>query len=141
MYYRLKGQALAHLVAEGVLAVTGLHRFGGQHAELVEGAGFRFHRPCPAPAVTPEGGVPDLGQSLESRPRKRAELGVRAAVACVREYLDGKPELPVYQWPAASRGRAVQCWNCGGIGHLARDCWEDDEDECDDEDCDEWDDF
>ncbi len=48
--YLLKGQVLAHLLVEERLKVTGVHQFqGGNFAEVLEGEGYRFHRPCPQP--------------------------------------------------------------------------------------------
>jgi hypothetical protein len=121
-YYRLKGQALAHLLAEGVVKVTGLHRFGVNYAELLEGRGYRFHRPCPAPDPVPAD-VPNLGEGLEAKPKKRKELGLRVAIATVEKYLEGRPVLDVYQWPTRVRPtRTVRCWSCGEEGHLSREC-------------------
>jgi len=132
-YYRLKGQALTHLLAAGILQITEVHRFNSNYAELLEGGGYRFHRPCPAPEVPLMCGVPNLGESLESKPKGKKELGIRAALAIVRKYLEGKPEVMVYKWAKRVRTPSVVCWTCGESGHFARDCWEENFDDFEDD--------
>lgn len=103
--YDLKGQALHHLLAEGRLKVVGLHRFeGGNHAEVLEGDGFRFHRPCPDPTPAPGSeSAAALLDSIEAKPKGAKEPTLAAALAVVRGYLEGRPRVTVYEWPTKRR--------------------------------------
>lgn len=124
LYYQLKGQGLAHLISDGVLQVSEIHRFGNNFAELVVGGGYQFHRPCPVPNPIPEG-VKDFGdEGIEAKAKKKKELGIGKAVSIARAYLDGRPNIAVFEWPKPARvsRREVTCWECGESGHLARDC-------------------
>ena len=98
-YYRLKSQALHHLVASGRLQVVGYHAFaGGNWAEVLQGEGYTFHRPCPpqqAEAVQLDG--------IEAKPRDRTEPRLKDALHTLEEYLADKPEADYYQWPAPAR--------------------------------------
>ena len=96
--YRRKGQALAHLLAEGLLTVSGYHVFGDDRwAEVLEGAGYRFHRPCPPPRTAVEHLSLD---GIEAKPRARNEPRLRDAILTLDRYLDGKSALPVFAWPS-----------------------------------------
>lgn len=103
-YYRVKGQALHYLLAEGRLAVTGFHRFDGDlWAEVIAGEGYTFHRPC----QTPETEADCVGcDRIEAKPKDTDESAVEDALATVLAYLKGKPEVEVYGWPPHSRSAA-----------------------------------
>jgi hypothetical protein len=95
-YYRLKSQALHHLLAEGRLRIAGYHVFaGGNWAEVVQGEGYTFHRPCP-----PQEGKAVQLDGIEAKPRGREEPRLKDALHTIKEYLDGKPEADCYEWPA-----------------------------------------
>jgi hypothetical protein len=98
--YRLKGQALHHLLAEGRLAVAGHHRFAGGHwAEVLRGEGYTFHRPCPAKS---DAAAVELGE-IEAKPRGSKEPRLKDARHTVAAYLAGKPEVRVFEWPEKDR--------------------------------------
>ena len=97
--YSLKGEALHHLLAEGRLKVVGYHRFpDGNWAELLQGDGYTFHRPCPPRAAAH---VEERDQ-IEAKPRGAKEPRLKDAVHTVEMYLESKPEVQPYQWPAKS---------------------------------------
>ncbi len=102
--YKLKEQAIEHLLREGTAVVTGHHRFAGENwAELIECEGYTFHRPCsPVEGVMPE----DLAQ-IEAKPRGTKEPRLKDALHTIKEYLKDKPLLGVYQWPPRVRERAI----------------------------------
>jgi hypothetical protein len=117
-YYRLKGQCLQYLLSEGILTVTGHVRFGSDGslwAEIVEGDGYSFHRPC-APVEGAE--VPQIHR-IEAKPKKATEPRLRDAELTIRNYLKERPEVAVYEWPP--RVRPTRLW------------WVEDDDERDDE--------
>jgi hypothetical protein len=98
--YRLKGQALAHLLAEQKLAVVGVHQLGesGNYAEVLRGEEFTFHRTCPAP-------IQVIESTIEAKPKGAKELTLSLAYKMVEDYLAGKPTVEVYQWPPTYRPR------------------------------------
>jgi hypothetical protein len=118
-FYTLKNQALAHLLAEGRVRVAGVHRIGQVFAEVLEGGGYRFHRPCPPPENP--GSAKFIGESIESKPAEAGEYDHNFAQDVVRHYLRGKAMLEVYRWPDTRT-----CHRCGRVGHIAIDCDEDD---------------
>jgi hypothetical protein len=84
------------LLIEGRLAVTGIHRFeAGNFAEVLEGEGYRFHRPCPQPA-DPETVI--LLESIESKPKESSEPTIETAFEVVQRFLAGKERISVYEW-------------------------------------------
>ncbi len=102
--YRLKGQALHYLVESGRLKVAAVHQFqGGTHAEVLEGEGYRFHRPCPDPVEISEGVV--LLESVEAKPKAAKEPTLKVAYSVIEDFLDDKDEVEVYQWPPRTRYR------------------------------------
>lgn len=127
--YRLKSQCLHYLLAEGKLTVSGYHRNeSGLWMEILRGQGdstkpdgYTYHRPCPEPQTPVEADT----VSVEAKPRDKREPRLKDALACVRAYLEGKATVEVYQWPR--RVRNVQCYNCGGYGHIAAECPDQDE--------------
>lgn len=102
--YMLKGQVLAHLLVEERLKVTGVHQFqGGNFAEVLEGEGYRFHRPCPQPD-DPETVI--LLESIESKPKGSKEPTIETAFEVVQRFLAGKERIAVYEWPARTNRRS-----------------------------------
>ncbi len=99
--YWLKGQALEFLCREGTLERAGYHEFpGGCVAEVLAGAGYRFHRPVPK---APDG-VPVLKlHQIESKPVQAGEVPAEEAEAAVRGFLQNRSTIPVYQWPTRER--------------------------------------
>lgn len=98
--YALKGQALHHLVEAGVLVGGKYHRFEfGNFAEVLEGRGYRFHRPCPPR----EPGDGDLIESVEAKPKEAGEPTVEIAYEVVERFLADKERVAVYQWPPKAR--------------------------------------
>lgn len=125
--YQLKGQAIAHLIKEGELQVSGYHKFGDLYAEICSGSGFTFHRPCPVPADVNE--VADLGESLEAKPKTSKELGIQLAKKIITTYLTNKEQIEVFQWSKVYKNRQKYCYNCGRPDHLAYECADDDDDD------------
>jgi hypothetical protein len=88
--YRLQGQALHYLLAEGRLAVAGHHRFPGGHwAEVLRGEGYTFHRPCPEMS---DATVVEL-DGIEAKPRGNKEPRLKDA----RHTVASRP------WPSRPR--------------------------------------
>lgn len=129
--YHLKDQALHYAIAENKLSLVGHHLFGDHWAEVWEGEGYRFHRPCPLPVPAPEN-VEDLGEEIGAKEKDRNEARLKDAIHTLRVFLKDKPEVAVYSLPRHdSSRRLVTCYACGMLGHIARDCpdqeWDDDE--------------
>jgi hypothetical protein len=113
--YRLKGQALHYLFAEGRLAIVGYHRFRGDNwAEVLAGGGYDFHRPCPAQVANTSKAI----DQIEAKPRGSKEPRLKDARYTVEEYLRDKPQVDVYEWPAPIRTRSTRAW----------EDWEEDDD-------------
>ena len=107
--YDLKSQALHYLVAEGRLAHAGYHQFdGGNYAEVLEGDGYRFHRPC----EDPEGIDVEEIDGIEAKPKHSKEPRLLDCRHTLELYLLEKPPAEVYEWPARSRatGRQSSRW-------------------------------
>jgi hypothetical protein len=106
--YGLKGQVLHHLVASGVLSVIGYHRFLGEQgehfAEILAGEGYSFHRPCDPPEV---GGVHEIRESIEARPKGAKEPTLTAAYSAVNLFLKGKKFVDVFEWQRRERVQYV----------------------------------
>lgn len=96
--YELKEQALHYLVEDGVLSLSGHHMFAdGNWAELLEGNGFRFHRPCPPLANA----APDLVlRTIEAKPKGKDEPPLKVAREVLERYLEDKPTVSVFRWPS-----------------------------------------
>lgn len=106
--YALKEQVLHHLVEAGVLVGGKYHRFEfGNWAEVLEGQGYRFHRPCP-PREPGEG---DLIESVEAKPMEAGEPTVEIAYEVVEKFLVGKERVAVYEWPPVVRSRRRYRWD------------------------------
>jgi hypothetical protein len=95
--YELKGQALYHLVVERRLQFSGYHRFPDDNwAELLQGDGYSFHRPC-----SPPEGVDVIERSeIEAKPRGAREPRLKDALHTLQGYLDSKPKMALYKWPS-----------------------------------------
>ena len=93
--YALKSQATHYLKAEGQLASAGFHCFdNGNWAEVLEGAGYRFHCPCP-----PQDSATVIKlEEIEAKPRGASEPKLKDALHTVRIYLANRPHVDVYQW-------------------------------------------
>lgn len=116
--YRLKGQVLHYLAEEGAVKSAGHHKFnGGNWAEVLEGNGYRFHRPCPPPD-NPPANTEEIGD-IEAKPKGASEPSLELARQILHDFLDGKTTIPVFEWPAPARQRVYR--------------WEDEWDEYDDE--------
>jgi hypothetical protein len=95
--YVLKGQVLHHLVETGFLVGGKYHRFEfGNWAEVLEGKGYRFHRPCPPQESLP---ATELIESIEAKPKEAKEPALDIAYEVVENFLKGKVRVSVYQWP------------------------------------------
>ncbi len=95
--YRLKGQALHYLLEEQRLILVGHHRFpGGIWAELLQGEGFTFHRPC----QPQEGAAAEDRSEIEAKPRGTKEPRLKDAIHTVTAYLADKPEVTTFEWPS-----------------------------------------
>lgn len=111
--YDLKGQVLHYMVEAGVLVGGKFHRFEfGNYAEILEGDGYRFHRPSPPQVSMPE---TELIESVESKPKKASEPTLEIAYEVIEGFLFDKRRIPVYEWPPKARP--------------ARHRWYDDDDE------------
>ena len=106
--YFLKGQVLHHHVEAGVLVGGKYHRFGETlWAEVLEGQGYRFHRPCPPQN---EGVVAELIESVEAKPKEGKEPALKIAYQVVEAFLADKNMVSVYQWPARIRASRYRRW-------------------------------
>lgn len=113
--YDIKGQVLHYLVADGQLTHDSYHRLdGGNWAEVLVGDGYRFHRPCGEPDPRPE---IDEMNSIEAKPKGRKEPTLAEANEILTAYLNGRPVVDVYQWPARVRPTRYR--------------WDDDDDDID----------
>src|SRR5262249_9604590 len=106
--YRLKEQALEHLIRDEVLNCAGWHEFpGGLIAEIIAGDGYRFHRPTKrAPAGK---SVPKL-REIEAKPLSADDVPVNEAVEAVRGFLQNRDKVAVFRWPAR-KCRAGDDWD------------------------------
>jgi hypothetical protein len=101
--YRLKGLAIHHLLADGRLEVVGHHRFpGGNWAEVLQGSGYTFHRPCPPQ----DGANVEDREEIEAKPKETKEPRLKDARHTVNAYLQGKPSVIVFQWARKVKERA-----------------------------------
>jgi hypothetical protein len=105
LLYYLKGQALEWLLREGKLRVVGFHAFkvedgraivGTQYAEVLEGEGYRFHRPAPAP----ENGADtvELLDEIKAKPPAQDGVPPDTAIQAVKGYLQERTVVAVYEW-------------------------------------------
>ncbi len=125
--YRLKGQALHYLLADGRLEHSGYHLFEGKWAELLTGGGYSFHRPCPSQPDVDIQSLPSLAD-IEAKPKESAEPRLTDAVFTLEQYLSGKKQVQVYEWPVRKKKKAkLRCYHCGYRGHVQRDCPERDD--------------
>lgn len=95
--YGMKSQAMHWLIAEGELRHIGYHRFEGGWAELYEGNGYTFHRPCPKPANAEN--VPMISE-IDAKPRGSKEPRLCDALFTLQRYLSGREHVDTYQWDA-----------------------------------------
>ena len=106
--YVLKGQVLHHMVEAGVLVGGKFHRFsGGNWAELLQGGGYTFHRPCPPQEASAVG---DEIESVEAKPKEAREPSLEVAMKVVEKFLEGKERADVYQWPPVIRQPRRRQW-------------------------------
>jgi hypothetical protein len=82
-------------VQAGKLKFVGYHRFPRNHAEVLEGEGYGFHRPCPTPTAKV---VVDL-HCIDAKPVDAAEPSYQDALYSVGQFLVDKPKVEVYQRP------------------------------------------
>ena len=94
--YELKGQALHHLVESGELKVIGHHQFpDGQWAEVLQGGGYTFHRPCPTQPGTAGAQI----DHIEAKPRGAKDPKLKDALLTANSFLAAKPRAHVFSWP------------------------------------------
>jgi len=99
--YRLKGQALHYLAEEGRLGISGFQRFDDDNwSELLAGDGYSFHRPCAA-----QSGEVQVRDDIEAKPKGAKEPTMAVAFEVVERFLEGKPQVSVFQWPRRVRVR------------------------------------
>jgi hypothetical protein len=128
--YKIKGQALEHLLRLNEVSVIRHQRFScGNWAEVLEGKGYIFHRPCP-PRNESEDDV--IIESIEAKPKGSKEPTLKAAQEILTYFLEGKEAVAVYEWPTTThqqhRSIALGSWYF----------YDEDEDEDDLDDCDDW---
>lgn len=98
--YGLKGQVLEHLLLAKRLTGGKYTVFsGGNWAEILEGEGYRFHRPCPPQETTEETVIQD---NIEAKPKGSKEPTIKLALEIVESFLEGKETLFVYEWARKS---------------------------------------
>jgi hypothetical protein len=102
--YRLKGQALHYLTKDGQVTPDGHHLIGSLPYEVLRGGEFVFHRPASLGEVK-ACDIPERS-SVEVQPQDEAEYNLSMAVYVLETYLDGKPEVEVYEHPAPDRRRS-----------------------------------
>lgn len=106
--YDLKGQVLHHMVEAGILTGGKFHQFEFKNwAEVLEGDGYRFHRPCPPQESKPE---TELAESVEAKPKEASEPTLENAYEVVKKFLEGKKRANAYQWPGKPRQYRTQRW-------------------------------
>jgi hypothetical protein len=107
--YDLKGQVLHHLMESGELSGGKYHQFEfGNWAEVLEGSGYRFHRPCPPPELTSES---EVIESVEAKPKSAKEPALDVAFEVVENFLKGRDRVAVYEWPAKPRTSRHYRWS------------------------------
>jgi hypothetical protein len=95
--YALKSQVFHYLLAAGIVQVVSFHQFpGGNWAEIIKGSGYTFHRPCP-PQEAAEG---VLTEEIEAKPKSVAEPRLKDAIHTIQLFLEGKPKVDAFEWPA-----------------------------------------
>lgn len=113
--YALKGQALHHLVEEGLLKHEAYHQFGdgGNWSELLSGDGYTFHRPCPPQPSQEAEAEAEMRSDIDAKPKGRKEPTLDVAYEVVKKYLEGRPTVDVYHWPPqmAFRRRYRNDWD------------------------------
>jgi hypothetical protein len=83
------------------------HRFGETlWAEVLEGQGYRFHRPCPPQNEA----VAEIIESVEAKPKEAKEPTLTIAYQVVEAFLADKRMVSVYQWPARIRASRYRRW-------------------------------
>lgn len=106
--YYFKGQVLEHLVRAGRLTGGDFHRFGyGNWAEVLEGEGYRFHRPSPSQAESPN---ERQLESIESKPKSAKEPTLDVAYEVVQRFLTDKEKVSIYEWSTYSRPKRGYRW-------------------------------
>lgn len=118
--YDMKGQALHWLVEEGRLTHAGYHKFGDDFAEVLQGEGFLFHRPCDDPEV--ESDI-KLLEGIEAKPKSKREPRLCDSQHTLRGYLEGRDRVGVFEWLPPERVRSSYA--------RSDEEWEDDDDELD----------
>lgn len=119
--YRLKAQALHYLHAEALVTIVGYHRFPtGNWAEVMQGGGYSFHRPCPPQDCAT---VVEIGE-IDAKRREPTEPRLKDAIFTVQSYLEGKRTVDVYQWPAMARSK---------LAPVSRRVYASDFDDCDED--------
>lgn len=87
------------------------------------------------------------GKRMASNPKDAAENAIAMMEVYKKFEVRWEKDIERRGWSACmlplNRRPPIQCWNCGEYGHIARDCWESDEDSGSDWDgycpkCDEW---
>jgi hypothetical protein len=123
--YCLKGQVLHHHVEAGLLMGGKYHRFGETlWAEVLEGQGYRFHRPCPPQDETV---VAELIESVEAKPKEAKEPTLKIAYQVVEAFLSDKKRASVYQWPARIHASRYRRWDDDDFDDDDDYLWDDDE--------------
>lgn len=123
--YLLKGQVIHHHVEAGVLVGGKYHRFGETlWAEVLEGQGYRFHRPCPPQDETL---VAELIESVEAKPKEAKEPTLKIAYQVVEAFLSDKKRASVYQWPARIHASRYRRWDDDDFDDDDDYLWDDDE--------------
>ena len=112
--YELKGQALHYLLLERRLEIVGHHCFpGGNWAEVLRGEDYCFHRPCDEQTGQTVTEIDDI----EAKPRGPKEPRLKDALHTVKEYLGGRPEVDIFEWPlriSSTRRYSEMRWDDSG---------------------------
>jgi len=119
--YKLKGQTLHYLLLDNHLQVVGHHCFEGDNwAEVLKGGGYCFHRPCETPDTPPEDAEKD---GIDAKPKDANEPGLVEAVSSLERFLEGKPEVPVHEWPLKVRDNGARLFR---FSYREDDEWDED---------------
>jgi hypothetical protein len=94
--YAIKGQVLHYLLADKVVEHIGYHRFSCGYAEVLGRGDYTFHRPCPIPKDASNCSNLDM---IVAKRRAPNEPLYADAIAALTQYLEDKPEVPVFRWP------------------------------------------
>lgn len=105
--YHLKGQAIAYLVQEGQLQLAGGHIIGGNYfACYTDGKKYTFHSPAPGPDNIDN--IDEI-EEIAAKPFDENEPGILQAIDVLKNYLQDKEEIELFELPVRQREKVYWC--------------------------------